>query len=58
MSPTEEAALAELEERLIGRQLSHREIAKRLGISHGTIQNVEKRALEKLRKLVRDGWRP
>ena len=46
--------------RLIGegkqRRLTHREIAKILNISHGTVQNIERRALAKLRKLLADGW--
>ncbi len=36
--------------------LDHRTIAKLLGISHGTVQNIERRALEKMRRVaVRDG---
>ena len=32
--------------------LSHREIARRLGISHGRVQQIEARALEKLRRAM------
>ncbi len=30
--------------------LDHRTIAKLLGVSHGTVQNIERRALAKLRR--------
>ncbi len=30
--------------------LDHRTIAKLLGMSHGTVQNIERRALEKMRR--------
>lgn len=32
------------------RILSYREIAEILGISHASVQNIERRALEKMRK--------
>ncbi len=35
--------------------LSHREIAKLLGISHGTVVNIEKRAIAKMIKLAKSG---
>lgn len=38
--------------------LSHREIARRLGISHGQVMNIERRALQKLRKLILKGVEP
>lgn len=34
--------------------LSIREIAERLGVSHGTVLNIEQRALKKLRKLLEE----
>jgi DNA-directed RNA polymerase specialized sigma24 family protein len=37
--------------------LTTRQIAEILGISHGTVQNIERRALEKLRKALA-GWAP
>lgn len=55
MTTNELEALREIEERL--RVRTYREIAAELGLSHGTVQNVERRALEKLRKLAK-GWEP
>ncbi len=34
--------------------LSHRDIAKLLGVSHGTVINIEKRALAKMAKIARE----
>jgi DNA-directed RNA polymerase specialized sigma subunit len=55
VTPNEEAALRELEAMLTdrGRVLSHREIARRLGISHGGSQLIEARAIAKLRDMIR-----
>lgn len=36
--------------------LSHREIAKRLGISHGRVIQIERDALAKMRKAVAREW--
>lgn len=41
-----------------GDGLSHEEIAKRLGISKTRVQQLERRALKKLRKLVAKDLRP
>ncbi len=52
MTDAERMALADLE-RFLGRpSLSHREIAKLIGVSHGTVHNIERRALRKLRVLL------
>jgi len=57
MTDDETAALAELERRLERDvRLTHREIAKLLGLSHGTVCNIETRALRKMRiRLGEDG---
>lgn len=61
MTPAEEAALGELEEALRLRPpapRTFREMARALGVSHGTVQNIEARAIAKLRKLAKKGWEP
>lgn len=59
MAPTTEAermALRELERAILEpRVWTIREIAQRLGTSHGNVANIEKRALEKLRKRALKG---
>lgn len=55
MTENEKKALAEIEARLQERVLTYREIAELLGVSHGTVQNIERRALAKLRKYARKG---
>lgn len=57
MTPDEQAAMAEIELMLTHEPPTLREIAKRLGISKSTAQNIERRALAKLAKLAR-GWDP
>lgn len=58
MTHDERLALAEIERLLTRRVPTHREIAEWLGVSHGTVQNIERRAIAKLQRPVRDGWRP
>jgi len=56
MTENEQKALEEIEamlQRPVVR--THREIAAVLGISHGTVQNIERRALAKLRKYAERG---
>lgn len=57
MTDDEQKALAEIETMLRRRQpaLTYREIAAALGISHGTVQNIERRALDKLRRRASKG---
>lgn len=52
----ERLALEELE-RHLAMPRTPRDIAKRLGITHTTVQAIEERALRKMRKLIREGWR-
>jgi DNA-directed RNA polymerase specialized sigma24 family protein len=55
MTANEVEALREIEERLRAR--TYREIAAELRLAHGTVQNIERRALEKMRKRAK-GWEP
>ena len=52
MTPDEEAALAELVFHMSGPHTVSA-IAKQLGISHQLVSQIEKRALAKMRKLLR-----
>lgn len=57
MTDAENAALEEIVAVMTAPKapLTHRQIAARLGLSHGTVQNMERRALEKLRRLATKG---
>ena len=50
LTENERLALADIERLIEGRSMSYREIARRLGTSHGNVQNIEARALAKMRK--------
>lgn len=53
----ERQAMADMERYLGKSSLSHREIAQLIGVSHGTVQNIERRALSKLRRMLEREWR-
>ncbi len=54
LTEAEKAALAEIERVIvIGERLTYRDIARRLGISRGGVQLIERRALMKLQKLAK-----
>lgn len=55
LTENERLALADIERLLEGRSMSHKEIARRLGTSHGNVQNIEARALAKMRKRLSKG---
>jgi len=56
MTDPERRALEEIE-RLMSVPRTTRDIARRLGISHATVQNIEARAVAKMRRLVHEDWR-
>jgi hypothetical protein len=54
MTDDEEKALAEIERLALVPVRTHRDIAAALGLSHTNVQNIERRALAKMRRYAEE----